>query len=201
MTGTGVQRSDDGKANARGTWWDDRARRWTAVIAIGLLALLLVPDVVALPTTVGWIRKSGNDYMALLVSQKHNQIVNFVIGEALHDKRIGPIKTVFAPADLTTLSARPGDQMLGGVKPALQRYFLARLVRGEFVETPYDPQVSTATVAAWSASGRLVAYARDVYLLRPPPGSDGRWVLLADPTRTKILVVPAADAPTGVSLP
>jgi hypothetical protein len=196
-----VQRSDEGKDRARGIRWDERTRGWIAVIAIGLLALLLVPDVLALPKTVVWMHKSGDDYMALLVAQKHNQIVNFVIGEALHTKGIGPVKTVFAPADLTTLSARPGDQMIGGVKPALQRYFMARLVKGEYLEASYDPQVTTATLDAWSASGRLVAYPRDVYLLRPAKESDGRWVLLADPTRTKILVVPAVDAPTGVSLP
>lgn len=178
----------------------DRTRGWIALAAIGVLLALLVPDFLALPHRLPRVRTSGNDYMAILATQGRNQIVNFVIGAALHDG-VGPVTKVLVPRDLTALSARPGDKMIGGTQPALQERLLSQLVGGSLVKADYDPRVATATIDAWAASGRLSGYPRDVSLLRPARPSDGTWVLLTDAARLRIVIVSAAEAPAGVSLP
>lgn len=178
----------------------DRTRGWIALAAIGVLLALLVPDFIALPSRLPKPRTSGNDYVPILASQGRNQIVNFVIGAALHDG-VGRVTEIVVPLDLKALSARPGDKMIGGVQPAVQERLLSQLVGGRVTTADYDPRVTDAQIAAWSASGRLSSYPREVYLLRPQGPSDGTWVLLTDSTRLRILIVPVADAPAGVSLP
>jgi hypothetical protein len=178
-----------------------RTRGWIAVSAIAVLAALLVPDMVSLPRRLPRIRTSGNDYVAILDTQGRNQIVNFVIGAALHDG-VGRVDEVAVPRDLDTLSARPGDKMIGGVQPAVQERLLVRLVGGTVVKADYDPRMSEAVIAGWASSGRLSSYPREVYLLRPKATSQaGAWVLLSDMTRLKVFLVPADEVPDAVALP
>jgi len=178
----------------------DRTRGWIALAAIGVLLALLLPDFIALPSRLPKPRTSGNDYVPILASQGRNQIVNFVIGAALHDG-VGRVTDVVVPLDLKAASARPGDKMIGGVQPALQERLLTQLVGGRLVKVDYDPRVTDAQMASWSASGRLSSYPREVYLLRPEGAASGTWVLLTDMSRLRILIVSAVDAPAGVTLP
>lgn len=175
----------------------DRIRGWIAVACIGALTVFLLLDVIALPSNLPTFRTSGNDYLAVLDSQSRNQIVNFVIGAVLHEG-VGAVKTVIVPADLASLSARPGDKMLGGVQPAVQLRLLEPLVGGTVVQRAYDPRVDDATIAAWRSSGRLGSYPRQVYLLRPAQPASGTWVLLTDAARLRVFIVSAVDAPAGV---
>jgi hypothetical protein len=139
--------------------------------------------------------------MTIIAAERRNQTVNFVIGAVLHEG-VGKVTKLAIPQNLQLLSARPADEMLGGPQPAIQRRLLAQLVAGQLADVAYDPRVSRATIAAWTASGRLSAYSHEVYLLRPgAKPSQGKWVLLTDSSRLRIFVVPYADAPAGVALP
>jgi hypothetical protein len=167
------------------------------MVAIGVLAVLLVLDIVALPSQLPRARATGNDYVSILASQRRNQTVNFIIGAALHETS-GTVTRVIVPYDLDDLSVRPGDTMLGGVQPALQRSLLERLVGGDLRQQQYDPRVNGATISAWAASGRLTPYPRQVYLLRPVRKATGAWVLLTDTERLHIFIVSLADVPAGL---
>lgn len=179
----------------------NRTRGWIGLVAIALLAASLLPDIGALLSQPLPLRTTGNDYMTILAAERRNQIVNFVIGAALHEG-VGKVKKLVIPRDLQSLSARPTDTMLGGVRSAMQRRLLAQLAGGQLADVTYDPRVSEATIAAWSASGRLTTYPHEVLLLRPKAqASSGTWVLLTDSSRLRIFVVPVVDAPAGVQLP
>jgi len=180
----------------------DRTRAWIGLAAIVILVALLIPDAVGLVQRRVGISTDGNDYIKILGAQKRHQVVNFIIGAALHDGG-GKVTTVYVPTDLSRLSARASDKMIEGVQQAIQLRFLRQLVGGKLVSAAYDPVVPTSTIDAWTASGRLVTYPRKVYLVRPRAGQagNGTWVLMADPTRLQVLIVPAPDVPAGVKLP
>ena len=180
----------------------DRTRAWIGLVVIVLLVVLLASDLAALRKHPIRFPATGNDYMALLAKQKYSQVVNFIIGAALHDG-VGTVRTVFVPQNLASLSARPTDRMIEGVQPAFQIRFLTQLVGGDLKAAAYDPVVSAQTIAGWTISGRLKTYPKQVFLLRPASSraASGNWVLLTDPTRLKVFIVPAEEAPTGVTLP
>lgn len=179
----------------------DRTRAWIGFVGIAILAALLVPDITGRLMQGFAFHTSGNDYVYILARQRRNQIVNFVIGAALHDGG-GRVKWVVVPTDLQALSARPPDKMIGGVQTALQQRLLKQLVGGQLAPTDYDPVLAASTINAWKASGRLKTYPRHVYLLRPTSlPADGRWVLFTDRTRLKIYIVADNELPAGVTLP
>jgi hypothetical protein len=170
-----------------------------ALAAVALLGLLLIADVAVMAGDMPEVRTSGDDYLSILASEGRNQVVNFVIGAALHDDA-GVVTELVVPVDPVRLSARPGDAMIAGEQPAFQVRRLTRIAGGRIVKRDYEPRVATTTIDAWQASGRLAAYPRDVFLLRSAR-ADGRWVLLTDAARMRILIVSVADLPPGVVLP
>ena len=179
-----------------------RTKAWIGSVGILLLALVLLLDVWSLHTDPVGFPRAGDDYVRILSTQKRHQVVNFIVGAALHDKGVGRVSAVYIPAKLSALDGRATDKMIEGTQSAFQVRFLRQLVLGKLVTANYDPVVPTATIDAWTASGRLKTYPRKVFLLLPVKGqaSDGAWVLLTDSTRQSDYVVPADDAPAGVSI-
>ena len=180
----------------------DRTRAWIGLAAIVILVALLVPDVVGLSQRHVGISTDGNDYMKILGGQKRHQVVNFIIGAALHDG-VGKVTTVYIPTDLKKLSARASDKMIKGVQQAIQLRFLRQLVGGKLVSAQYDPVVPTADRERVERVGRLKSYPRrsTFFGLRQEKSTTGPGCSWRDPTRLEVLIIPAVDAPAGVKLP
>ncbi len=180
----------------RPTSSSERTGGWIAVAIVGMLALLLVPDLLALPARVPRVRTSGNDYVAILADQPLNRSVDYVIGAAL-DRSARRLTLLVVPADIGTSISRPADelQLSEGAQPALGVGLLRRAVPAAVEQRAYDPVLSDATIGAWRGAGRLTDYPKEVFVVREMSPGDGVWVLCTDGGRSRIYIVPSSDAP------
>jgi len=193
------QSVEPGDGNAGGG--DRRTAGVLALAGLAVLCLLLLADLRSLPQRLPNAMRTGYDYFSVLAAQPRTAVVDSVIGEALHDG-VGTVRVLVVPSDLATSIVRPPDVLMAGTsQPALQASLIRRVTPGEVVPRAYDPRLDDASIAAWKAAGRISAYPKDVYLVRPTGRSDGVWVLCTDSGRMRVYLVPAAEAPAAAVTP
>ncbi len=184
-------------APARGSALPREPMRIAVLAALVLIALPLLLDVRELPSRILRPATTGDDYVAALARQNRNLVVNYIIGQAVHDVASGRIERVVVPRDPKALGDRPGDDTAGGFQPAIQYSLLRQVVGGPLVARRYDAALTAPEAGAlterWRREGRLRTYPRGVSAVVPRDAGDGVFVLYA--SGSDILVVPAPEIP------
>lgn len=170
----------------------ERTRAGLALALVGVMAVVLVVDVVRLPWRYHYLkpRVTRGSSLAASAMSGRARTLNFSIGVAARELAGGKVSELVVPKDLDVLvPAGKGDSFQGVPQATLQRRLLLPFVAGHVRAGTYDPVLSDAAIAAWSSAGRLRPMAHGVVGVVGPKRAR-RIALYTDAARSAVYLVP-----------
>ncbi|MDP2181978.1 MAG: hypothetical protein Q8K99_05330 [Actinomycetota bacterium] len=179
------------------------SKRTGALVALAALAVLgavLVVDLVTLPGH--WklprpFRAAGFEEVA--GAQSRARTLSVIVAIAARDLSDGVVESLVVPEDRDDLVNVKPDRFAGADQQTIDPRLIDPFVGGAATVAKYDARVGAATIQRWKIAGRLVAYPKGVFGVRPDEPAM-RFVLYADTGRSTLYVVPeglAGTIPSG----
>lgn len=189
-----------------------RRDRITALIALTLLAAVAFYQVwdvrIAFTDFNSWwafIKPTypGDDYAQAVVTAErqddwygHYRAIS--MGMAVKHASDKTVRTIVRPVDLWTLWGESETAAVGWDHPDISPdYFGWISAQATKKSLAYDPVLPADTIAAWQAEGRVHEQSWGVAWIADDTRDATEVVLMTDPMRATVYVVPASLAPAG----
>jgi hypothetical protein len=177
----------------------DRIRFWLIVAALlALTAPLLRGSLLfnqrwPYPTPLF----ARGDYERVMSTQGHARILSIYIGLAARDVAGRDLEAIYAPATLSAVANRDGDEFFGEAKAAFNAAMIEQSAGGPLVTAEYDTVLTAGELSALEANARFVEYSRGVVGVQTAE-PDPEVLLFSDEEGQTIYVVAASVAPRSV---